>query len=86
MNEPHRAARNALYVHYATPNRSAEMLLPSDFRSNPLVYPGPEVLRRCDFYIDLPPETVRLRNRVFSQLDASPPDPSERPADQRPPP
>jgi spermidine/putrescine transport system substrate-binding protein len=86
VNEPHRAARNALYVNYATPNRSAEMLLPSDFRNNPLVYPRPEVLRRCDFYVDLPPEAVRLRNRVYSQLAAGPPDQSERPADERPPP
>ena len=34
----------------------------------------------------LPPETVRLRNRVFSQLGAGPPDQSERPPDERPPP
>jgi spermidine/putrescine transport system substrate-binding protein len=84
LNEPHRAARNALFVHYATPNRAAERLLPVDFLRNPVIYPPAEVVERSDFYVDLPPEAVRLRNRVFSQLPTGARERPENSADAKP--
>jgi spermidine/putrescine transport system substrate-binding protein len=68
LNEPANAARVALFVHYATPNEAAEKLLPAEFLRDPVVYPSPEVLNRCEFYGDLPPRGVQIRNRIFARL------------------
>ena len=67
LNRPSRAARNALFVHCATPNAAAEALLPKEFLSDPTIYSEGEALARSDFYIDLPASIVRLRNDIYTR-------------------
>lgn len=50
--DPEVAARNAQFVHYATPNREALALLPSEVRDDSAVYPPAEVLDRCGWLED----------------------------------
>lgn len=68
LNRPEVAAQNARYLHYATPNRAAEALLPAEFLSDPLIYPPPETLARCEHYKPLSPEAVRQRVEVYSAI------------------
>ncbi|MBK5939848.1 hypothetical protein CCR96_11470 [Halochromatium roseum] len=68
LNRPEVAAQNARYLHYATPNRAAEALLPTEFLSDPLIYPPPETLARCEHYKPLSPEAVRQRVEVYSAI------------------
>lgn len=68
VNEPPNAARNARYVHYATPNKTAEQWLPAEFLKDPCIYPSEEVLRRSEFHGELPPRAVKRINGIFSQL------------------
>ena len=68
LNDPQRAARNARYVHYATPNAAAERLLPVPFLANPVIYPGRESVSRSEFYVDMPPVAVKLRNAVYARV------------------
>jgi spermidine/putrescine transport system substrate-binding protein len=68
LNEPEVAARQARFVHYATPNAAAERLLPAEFRADPVIYPPPEVLARSETYAALPPRALKLRNELFARL------------------
>jgi len=68
LNRPDIAARNARYLHYATPNRAAEALLPASFRADPLVYPDAETLSRCETYARLPASAVRARVQIHSAI------------------
>jgi len=68
LNHPPRAAKNALFVRYAPPNRAAESLLPREFREDPVIYPGRTVLAKSEYFVDLPAETVRLRNSVYGGI------------------
>ncbi len=68
LQEPANAARNALFTQYATPNRTAEKRLPDNFLRNPLIYPGEAVLRKSEFYVELPPRAAKQRNTLFARL------------------
>jgi spermidine/putrescine transport system substrate-binding protein len=68
LNQPEHAARNAQYLHYATPNRAAEALLPEGFRDDPLVYPPREILARCEHYQPLPAEAMRRRSEAYAAI------------------
>jgi len=68
LNQPEHAARNAQYLHYATPNRAAEASLPESFRQDPLVYPPPATLARCEHYRPLPADAVRRRSEAYAAI------------------
>ncbi|MCK9533043.1 MAG: spermidine/putrescine ABC transporter substrate-binding protein [Gammaproteobacteria bacterium] len=68
MSEPANAARNAAYLHFATPNRSAERLLPAEFLADPAIYPPKAVLEHSGFMPDRPPKVLRMINTVFSEV------------------
>ncbi len=68
MNDPKRAARQAEYVYYATPNKAAEAHLPADFFQDPIIYPDADILERCEFYVQQPPRALRKRNKIFNRL------------------
>jgi spermidine/putrescine transport system substrate-binding protein len=71
ISEPIQAARLAQFVHYATPNRAAEALLPESYRKDPIIYPPPEVLERCEEYRELPPQARKLWNQIFARVLAA---------------
>ncbi|BCR03307.1 spermidine/putrescine ABC transporter substrate-binding protein [Desulfuromonas versatilis] len=68
LHEPKNMARLAQYVHYAPPNRAAQSLLPKEFLDDPVVYPPQETIGKSEFYQQLPPRTVKERNRIFSEI------------------
>lgn len=68
INEPANAAHLAEYLNYATPNVSAEKLLPPEHLTNPLIYPSKDVLARCEIYKDPQPRILKKRNEIFSKL------------------
>ena len=68
INEPLNAARLAEYVYYATPNKSAEKLLPAEFLQNPVIYPSKSSLTKSEVYKALSPRVVKLRNQLFSNI------------------
>ncbi|MCU0837824.1 MAG: spermidine/putrescine ABC transporter substrate-binding protein [Rhodospirillales bacterium] len=68
LSEPAISARLAQYLHYATPNLSAQKFLPPDFLTDPLIYPPPEVVARSETYAALPAQTTKARNAIFARL------------------
>jgi spermidine/putrescine transport system substrate-binding protein len=68
LNRPRVAARNALYVHYATPNKAAEAQLPKTFLQDPVVYPDADSLVKSEYYSRLPPRVERLYNEIFTAV------------------
>ena len=56
------AARNALFVNYATPNKAAEQHLPRSYFDNPVIYPDAQVMARSEFYTRLAPRMQRTLN------------------------
>ncbi|MGD8644431.1 MAG: spermidine/putrescine ABC transporter substrate-binding protein, partial [Chromatiales bacterium] len=69
MNRPEIAARNAEYLYYATPNRAAERLLPSEFLADDRIYPNAETLRRSEpFVTKLAPRAVKARQKIYARL------------------
>ncbi len=68
LNQPENAAKHAQYLWYATPNQAAEKYLPSDFLSDPLIYPGTSQLKNYEVYLELTPGSIRQRNQVYNQI------------------
>lgn len=53
---------------YATPNRAALALLPDTYREDPTVFPGMEIIRRCEPALSLGREGTRLREQVWNKV------------------
>ncbi len=68
LNRPAIAADNARQLSYATPNRAAERLLPSAFLADPLIYPDPATLARCETYAPLSPEALAARFQAYAAI------------------
>ena len=68
LNEPEIAARQAMYVHYATRNLAAQKLLPQDFKDNPIIYPSQESLENSEAYLRLPARAQKNRAAIFSRI------------------
>lgn len=68
LNEPENAAQLAEFVYYATPNKSAEKLMPTEFLEDSVIYPSEEVLSKCEAYKPLAPRATKKRNTQFSRL------------------
>ncbi len=68
INEPANAAQQARELFYATPNQSAEMMLPREVLNNPVIYPSTATLEASEFYQPLSPRTLKLRNEIFLSI------------------
>ncbi|MEH6576801.1 MAG: spermidine/putrescine ABC transporter substrate-binding protein [Amphritea sp.] len=68
INEPENAAQMAQYVYYATPNRAAEVLLPPEFLTDPVIYPDQARLESSEFYVRQAPKSLRLRNSISASV------------------
>ncbi|MCU0934911.1 MAG: spermidine/putrescine ABC transporter substrate-binding protein [Gammaproteobacteria bacterium] len=68
LHRPEVAARNAAFVHYATPNRAAAALMPPEYREDPVIHPRPEVLARCEHLGAFPPRAAKARNDIYARL------------------
>jgi spermidine/putrescine transport system substrate-binding protein len=68
LSRPQIAAANAMYVNYATPNKSAEAQLPKSFLEDPVIYPDAANLVNSEYYSRLPPRVERLYNEIFTAV------------------
>jgi spermidine/putrescine transport system substrate-binding protein len=68
LHEPENAARLAATLNFATPNSTAEKLLPQEQLKNPVIYPEKSVLDRSEFSTELPARIMKKRNAIFSRL------------------
>jgi spermidine/putrescine-binding protein len=55
----------------ATANRHARLLLPSEARDLPTLYPAAATLARGEWFRTLPPQTLRLRDRLWTEIKSS---------------
>ena len=67
-NQPERAARQSLYLQYASPNKTAERFLPAEHLNNPNIYLPEPVLSRSGFSEIPPPRVEKKWNELFSKL------------------
>lgn len=68
LNQPKIAAKNAEYLHYATPNEAALKFLPRNFLENPTVFPDDVTIKRCHSYNNLPSSTLNLVHEIGDQI------------------
>lgn len=68
LNKPEIAARQAQFVSYPTPNKSAEKFLPSAFLSNKEIYPPQEVLGKSETYRPISPRAMKKRHEILSKI------------------
>jgi spermidine/putrescine transport system substrate-binding protein len=68
LNRPEIAARNALWVKYATPNTAAEKYLPESFLQDPIIYPSQEILERSEPFAPLSPRVIKALNASMNRL------------------
>jgi len=68
---PDIAAANALTARTTTTNAGARKILPPNFRDNPTLYPGPEIVARGEWAVTLDPATQRLRDRIWTEIKAA---------------
>ncbi len=68
LNIPKNAAQLAQFVHYASPNREAEKLLPQEFLNDATIYPSAEILKKYELEHNLPPRIHRVRTTIFADV------------------
>jgi spermidine/putrescine transport system substrate-binding protein len=68
---PDIAAANALAARTTTTNAGARRLLPADFRDNPTLYPGADIVARGEWAKTVEPATQRLRDRLWTELKSA---------------
>lgn len=56
---------------YATPNRAAVALLPDAYRNDPTIFPGMEIIKRCEPALSLGKAGTRLREQVWKKVTES---------------
>jgi len=67
--EPEIAARIVNHVHYACANQAALPLIDARIKADPSIYPGPEILKRCELIEDLG-ETTPLLDQLWTEIKA----------------
>ena len=68
LNEPQTAAAHAEYMYYASPNAAAEKLLPKEFLTDEVIYPGDEIIEKCEIEHKLPARNYKTRNSIFMEV------------------
>lgn len=71
MLEAKTAAAVASEVHAATANAAARELLPEAERTNPILYPSADVLRRGEWFKALSVTAQRLRDRYWTEIKSA---------------
>jgi spermidine/putrescine transport system substrate-binding protein len=65
------SARIVDYTRTATANGAAVALLPEATRTNPVLYPPPEIFARGEWPRTLPPPAQKLRDRIWTEIKAA---------------
>ncbi len=67
--DPEISAANANYLRYANTNRAARLYTDPEILDHPGLYPGPEVIDRCEITsLETFPEISRIRDGIWRQL------------------
>ena len=62
------ALRNMDVTGYATPSAEAYAELDEETQNNEILFPGHDILEKCETYINLPAETLELYNQYWTKL------------------
>lgn len=62
------AATTAEKFWYATPNEAALKLLPAAYREDHVIFPGMEIIKRCESALNLGEAGTRLRDQVWKKV------------------
>lgn len=65
---PDIALANASYIGYSTPVRGAFEQLDESLQNNPIAYPPPQTLDRCETYLNLPEATLEQLENLWTQI------------------
>ena len=57
--EPENAKDNMEFVYYLSPNLAAQKLMSKEFMSDPAINPPADVLKKCDFLMDLGTDNIK---------------------------
>jgi spermidine/putrescine transport system substrate-binding protein len=68
---PEVAAQICKEMRTATANGAARAILPEADRSNPVLYPPPEVMKRGEWFRALPGNVQRLRDRLWTEVKSA---------------
>ncbi len=68
LNRPDIALKNFEYITYSTPNTGAQELMDEELLKNPAVFPGEDVLSKCEVFHSLGAEGDELFNKLWLQL------------------
>lgn len=68
MCETDIAVKNSLATGYSTPSKDAYEALPADIKNNPVIYPGKDVLARCETFINLPQDILDYYDTLWINL------------------
>ncbi|WP_051560159.1 polyamine ABC transporter substrate-binding protein [Marinobacterium jannaschii] len=68
IHQPEHAARLSQKLFFATPNETAQTLLPESVRLNKAIYPDAQILARSEIHQALPPLAQKRRNVITSHL------------------
>lgn len=68
LNKPEIALKNFEYITYSTPNTGAQELLDEELLENPAVFPGEDILSKCEVFHSLGTKGDALYNDLWLQL------------------
>ena len=68
LNKPEIALKNFEYITYSTPNTGAQELLDEELLENPAVFPGEDILSKCEVFHSLGTDGDALFNDLWLQL------------------
>lgn len=70
MLRPESSKRNAEYIEYAIPNEKGKALLDDSVKNNKVAYPNVEELKNSEVFTDLPKETLKKYDEVWTEVKA----------------
>jgi spermidine/putrescine transport system substrate-binding protein len=56
---------------YATANKAAKDLMPDDYKNNPVIFPSPEIIAKCEPALYLGEEAMKMRDEIMTRIRAS---------------
>ena len=68
MCETDIAIRNSIATGYSTPSKEAYEALPEEVKNNPIIYPGKDVLERCETFTNLPQDILDYYDTLWINL------------------
>lgn len=62
------AEKNFEYVLYSSPVTSVSENMPEEYRNNPAIHPGSDVIKNCEIYVALSDEVTAIYSRLWQEL------------------